>query len=510
VASDFAILRPDSRGLDCHPGQQAAYVGLAHSRHSGERIQSAHEPLDEYDADFYRDLVLRAGESVVAPPGWDRVRIRQYLRGTATRTLESVDRPGSTPLSDADCAASTESRPVVPTLYLSPGPLTPAADPQIGVFSGGVRPEPGKPLVAATRPLSVAGGSTGTLQQDPTPVEAVLIREDGERTGLLEGVARFRDRAIRFDLDDLRVNCRYTALQRVAVDAVPPGLSGHFTDGLSLQWIRDGTRWKAVVAVRSDSDGLARFAARVCAAVLDDAGVHVEQTATPNRVETGTDPETRIADTTITVDPETGTVAFGTADVRSVEPAHVTVFGHVTAKDGGTDDGAVRVRTLASEWTVESRIVPSSEREAAIVRDHVANATTLSAAGGPIRVLFVDDEPGLVELAKLHLGDHDDLSIEFATTTPGALDSLEDGAYECVVTDYAMPEGGAPAILEAARELDPQPCFVVLSRQDPEALPDDQVPVGFDVWATKEVGADQYHRLAGTIRRLVGLRRDGE
>jgi CheY-like chemotaxis protein len=348
-----------------------------------------------------------------------------------------------------------------------------------------------------------------TVQRESVPVEAVLVREDGEGTGLLAGEARFGERGIRFDLDELRVDCRYGTVERAAIDTVPAELAERFEDGLVLRWVRDGIRWQAVIDIGPEDLGPGPFAARVCGAVLDGTEIHVEQTATPTRVDAGTDPETRTVDTGLTVDPVDGTVSFETPELRPVRPATTTVTEQENPPDCGAGPAAVKVHALTAERTVETRIVPPTTRKRDLLADHVANALSVSEDGGPIRVLFVDDEPGLVELAKLHLGDYEDLSIEFATTTPRAVDLVGDGAYECVVTDYAMPEGGAPEVLQAVRGLDARPPVVVLSRQDPDELADDEVPPGVDVWATKEVGPDQYHRLAGTIRRLVAPQRGG-
>lgn len=72
-----------------HPGQDVAYVVVDDDRRSNERVRLTHEPLGEYDSEFYTDLAMRAGESVLSPLGWDRDRIRRYLRDTTTQTLGS-------------------------------------------------------------------------------------------------------------------------------------------------------------------------------------------------------------------------------------------------------------------------------------------------------------------------------------------------------------------------------------------------------------------------------------
>ena len=84
-----ALERAARQGLSRHPGQDVEYVVVDDSRRSPERVRLAHEPLDGYDSEFYTTLAVRAGESVLAPLGWDRDRIRQHFRETTAQTLES-------------------------------------------------------------------------------------------------------------------------------------------------------------------------------------------------------------------------------------------------------------------------------------------------------------------------------------------------------------------------------------------------------------------------------------
>ncbi|MDG5777517.1 type B DNA-directed DNA polymerase [Haloarculaceae archaeon H-GB2-1] len=74
-----ALERAADRGLERQPGQDVRYVVVADTRRSPERVRLDFEDPDDYDADYYRDLLVRAGESVVSPLGWDRQRIETYL-----------------------------------------------------------------------------------------------------------------------------------------------------------------------------------------------------------------------------------------------------------------------------------------------------------------------------------------------------------------------------------------------------------------------------------------------
>ncbi len=86
-----ALERAASQGLDRYPGQDVTYLVVDDDRRSRARVRLAHESLGPYDTDFYRDLALRAGESALAPLGWDRQRVQRYLGGTRTSTLAAFE-----------------------------------------------------------------------------------------------------------------------------------------------------------------------------------------------------------------------------------------------------------------------------------------------------------------------------------------------------------------------------------------------------------------------------------
>jgi len=83
-----ALQRAKDQGLPRHPGEDVEYLVVDDSRRSKERVRLSHESLREYDTEFYRELALRAGESVLSPLGWDRSDYRRYVNGITTLSLE--------------------------------------------------------------------------------------------------------------------------------------------------------------------------------------------------------------------------------------------------------------------------------------------------------------------------------------------------------------------------------------------------------------------------------------
>ena len=84
-----ALERADNLGLTRHPGQKVEYVVVDDAKDSQERVALRTEDIHEYDTEFYRELLLRATESVVSPLGWRQSEIRQYLSGFKDSNLRS-------------------------------------------------------------------------------------------------------------------------------------------------------------------------------------------------------------------------------------------------------------------------------------------------------------------------------------------------------------------------------------------------------------------------------------
>jgi DNA polymerase I len=84
-----ALERAHAQGLPRRPGQDVEYLVVDDDRRSRERVRLAHESLSTYDTEVYADLALRAGESVLAPLGWDRRRIQRQFGDTQLLTLAS-------------------------------------------------------------------------------------------------------------------------------------------------------------------------------------------------------------------------------------------------------------------------------------------------------------------------------------------------------------------------------------------------------------------------------------
>ena len=76
-----ALERAEDLGTNKNPGENVSYVVVDDEKSSSERVRLDSENLrgGEYDAEFYRDLTVRAADSVLSPLGWRRSEIEAHL-----------------------------------------------------------------------------------------------------------------------------------------------------------------------------------------------------------------------------------------------------------------------------------------------------------------------------------------------------------------------------------------------------------------------------------------------
>ncbi|EMA61764.1 response regulator [Halorubrum lipolyticum] len=123
----------------------------------------------------------------------------------------------------------------------------------------------------------------------------------------------------------------------------------------------------------------------------------------------------------------------------------------------------------------------------------------------PLRVLCVDDEPGLAELVAAYLERDDEIDCETATETDpeAALDRIEREPFDCVVSDYDMPGRTGVELLSAAREHDPNLPFLLFSATEPDAIAAEMVRAGVSDYVTKRGGVDGYTALLRRVEHAV-------
>jgi PAS domain S-box-containing protein len=132
------------------------------------------------------------------------------------------------------------------------------------------------------------------------------------------------------------------------------------------------------------------------------------------------------------------------------------------------------------------------------------HAVDVEGESGSIRVLHVDDEPDFSALAVEFLTREDErLEIETEPRAADALDRLEAESFDCVVSDYDMPEMDGLALLDAVRERFPEMPFILFTGKGSEEIASEAVSAGVTDYLQKGRGREQYAILANRIRNAV-------
>lgn len=132
-------------------------------------------------------------------------------------------------------------------------------------------------------------------------------------------------------------------------------------------------------------------------------------------------------------------------------------------------------------------------------------------ADSPLRVLCVDDEPGLAALVAAYLERDDGIDCDaVAETDPeAALDRIEREAFDCVVSDYDMPGRTGVELLSAARETEPDLPFLLFSATEPDAVAAETVRAGVSDYVAEHDDTDGYTALLRRVGPAADVALDG-
>ncbi|WP_251342689.1 hybrid sensor histidine kinase/response regulator [Haloplanus halophilus] len=122
----------------------------------------------------------------------------------------------------------------------------------------------------------------------------------------------------------------------------------------------------------------------------------------------------------------------------------------------------------------------------------------------PIRVLHVDDDRDFVELAATYVEREDDrFDVTVASDAGEGLDRLENGDFDCVVSDYDMPGLTGIEFLERVRETRPDLPFILYTGKGSEEVASEAISAGVTDYLQKGSGTSQYAVLANRIGNAV-------
>jgi PAS domain S-box-containing protein len=150
-----------------------------------------------------------------------------------------------------------------------------------------------------------------------------------------------------------------------------------------------------------------------------------------------------------------------------------------------------------------------------LLRDDISNATdedlikvpvpaAVRAEAQQIHVLHVDDNPDLGEVTKLYLEEVDDsITVTAETSVVEALDRLRDGEFDCIISDYDMPNTNGIEFLEIVRDRYPDLPFILFTGKGSEEVASEAIAAGVTDYMQKGVGGNQYEVLANRISNAV-------
>ncbi len=121
-----------------------------------------------------------------------------------------------------------------------------------------------------------------------------------------------------------------------------------------------------------------------------------------------------------------------------------------------------------------------------------------------IRVLHVDDETSVADVAARFLQRQDDrFDVDVVASVDEGLSRLEAGDFDCVVSDYDMPRRNGVEFLRAVRDRYPNVPFILFTGKGTEEVASDAISAGVTDYLQKETGTGHYEVLANRIVNAV-------
>ena len=120
-----------------------------------------------------------------------------------------------------------------------------------------------------------------------------------------------------------------------------------------------------------------------------------------------------------------------------------------------------------------------------------------------IKVLHVDDEPDQLQFTKMFLEDFDPgLEVTSVSTPRDVPGLLEEGTYDCVLSDYNMPGLDGIELARRIRESSDVP-FIIYTGRGSEEVASEAFTAGVDDYVRKEPNPSHYQVLARRIKHTV-------
>ena len=121
-----------------------------------------------------------------------------------------------------------------------------------------------------------------------------------------------------------------------------------------------------------------------------------------------------------------------------------------------------------------------------------------------IRILHVDDNSEITELTKLYLEEENEgFTVVSAANAVEALNLVNERDFDCVVSDYDMPNTDGIELLEIIREKHPNLPFILFTAKGDETVASDAFAADATDYMQKKIGSEQYEVLANRVQNAV-------
>jgi PAS domain S-box-containing protein len=129
-------------------------------------------------------------------------------------------------------------------------------------------------------------------------------------------------------------------------------------------------------------------------------------------------------------------------------------------------------------------------------------------ARGEIRVLYVDNDPVFTDVVSDVLErEFDSITVETETTASTAVSALTDSTFDCVVSEFELPDKNGLELLDHVRRHEENLPFILFTDDGTEKLASDAISAGVTDYLRKGQTATQYTELTDCIERAVGNHR---
>ncbi|MGD0805047.1 MAG: GAF domain-containing protein [Candidatus Bathyarchaeia archaeon] len=142
-------------------------------------------------------------------------------------------------------------------------------------------------------------------------------------------------------------------------------------------------------------------------------------------------------------------------------------------------------------------------------KNHLESDLVLASSMEVIRVLHVDDEEQQQMFLKIFVENDPSIKVTSTHCAQDVIDLVQTGAYDCIVSDYDMPDMDGITLSKKIRETSNIPIIIYTGRGS-EEVAERAFAAGVDDYIRKEMAPAHYQVVSKRIRQAVERRRSNE